>query len=76
MAGGVSLSNDSHCFTKPPSVRWLWREKSTEAVLVLSTRVGCISTRRKPPEERGEGWHEEAGAGDVGDEGGPGPPDV
>ena len=63
---------------KSPSGKWLWREKSTEALLAFlgSTRVGCISTRRKPPEERNEGWHEEAGAGDEGGEGGPGPLDV
>ena len=36
------------------------------------TRVGCISTRRKPPEEgRDEGWGESS-AGDEGEEGGPG----
>ena len=62
---------------KPPSVRWLWKEKSAEAVLgfLRGTRVGCISTRRKPPEERDEGW-EEAGAGNEGEEGGLSPPDA
>ena len=34
------------------------------------TRVGCISTRRKPPEEDFEG----NGSGGEGEEGGPGPP--
>ena len=36
--------------------------------------VGCMSTRREPPEERlGE---EMASSGDEGDEGGPGPPNM
>ena len=43
-------------------------------VFLRSTRVGCISTRRKLPEERDEGWHEGAGAGGEGKEGEPGPP--
>ena len=50
---------------------WLWKEKSTEAVLVFlgSTRVGCINARRTPPEEvDGADW------GDEREEGGPGPP--
>ena len=54
----------AHAWEHPraPSGKWLWKEKSTEAVLVFlkSTRVGCISTRRKLPEGRGEfvrgGW--------------------
>ena len=47
---------------RAPSGKWLWKEKSTEAVLVFlrSTRVGCISTRRELPEERDESWHEKA----------------
>ena len=38
-----------------PSGKWLWKEKPTEAVLAFlgSTRVGCISARRTPPEEVG-----------------------
>ena len=63
--------------SRAPSVKWLWREKSTEAVLVFlrSIRVECISTTRKLPEERCEEGHE-AGAGGEGEEGGPGPPDL
>ena len=58
--------------------KWLWKEKSTEAVLVFlkSTRVGCVSTRRKLPEEGEEDLYEEAVAGDAGEEGGLGPPGV
>ena len=61
---------------RAPSGKWLWKEKSTEAVSVYSrsTRVGCIGIRRKLPEERDESWHEGAGAGDEGEEGRPGPP--
>ena len=35
-----------------PSGKWLWREKTTEAVLAFlgSTRVGYINVRRKVPE--------------------------
>ena len=63
---------------KAPSGKWLWKEKSTEAVLVFlkSTRVGCVSTRRKLPAEGEENVYEEVGAGDTGEEGGPGPPGV
>ena len=59
-----------------PSVRWLWKEESAEAVLdfLRGTRVGCISTRGCLLEERYEGGCEEAGAGDEGEEGGPGSP--
>ena len=58
---------------KAPSVRWLWREKSTEAVLDFlgSTRVGCVRARRVVPEEAAR-----AASGDEGEEGGPGPPVV
>ena len=58
---------------RAPSVKWLWRENSTEAVLMFlrSTRVGCI---RKLPEGREE--CEVTGSGDEVEEGGPGPPDV
>ena len=48
----------------PPWPRGPWEEKATEAVLrfLRGTRVGCISTRRKPPEEecvgQGEGGEE------------------
>ena len=53
-----------------PSGKWLWKERSTEAVLAFlgSTGVGCISARRTPPEVDGADW------GDEGEEGGPGPP--
>ena len=59
--------------SQTPSVRWLWREKSTGAVLDFlgSTRVGCIRARRVVPEEATR-----AGSGDEGEEGGPGPPAV
>ena len=40
-----------------------------------NTRVGCISARRKLPEKRDEEGQKEAGAGDEGEEGGPGLPD-
>ena len=45
--------------------------------LLESTRVGCISTKRKFLEERDEEEEEEqeAGAGDEVEERGPGPPD-
>ena len=63
---------------RAPSGKWLWKEKSTEAVLVFlkSTRVGCISTRRQLPEEGEENLGEEGGGGDAGEDGGPGPPGV
>ena len=56
-----------------PPVKWLWREKSTGAVLDFlgSTRVGCIRARRVVPEEAAR-----AVSGDGGEEGGPGPPVV
>ena len=56
---------------RAPPVKWLWKEKSTEAVLAFlrDTRVGCISTRRKPPEEYDGGV-----SGGEGEEGVPGPP--
>ena len=59
---------------RAPSVKWLWKEKATEAVLVFlwDTRVGCISTRRKPPEE----GCDVVGSGDEGDGGGPGQPQM
>ena len=59
-------------YPRAPSVKWLWKVKSTESVLGLlrDTRIGCISTKRRLPEER----YEEAGSGDEGEEGGPGPP--
>ena len=58
---------------RAPSVRWLWGEKSTGAVLDFlgSTRVGCIRARRVVPEEAAR-----AVLGDEGEEGGPGPPVV
>ena len=66
--------------SKGPSVKWLWGEKSTEAVLSFlgSTRVGCISVRRKVPEEAAEAEDTtESGSGEEGEEGeegGPGLP--
>ena len=53
------------------SGKWLWKEKFTEAVLAFlgSTKIGCISARRTPPEEV-----DGADMGDEGEEGGPGPP--
>lgn len=55
---------------RAPPVKWLWKEKSTEAVLAFlrDTRVGC-STRRKPSEEYDGGV-----SGGEGEEGVPGPP--
>ena len=37
------------------SVKWLWKERATEAVLgfLRDTRVGCMVTIRKPLEEEG-----------------------
>ena len=63
----------SHGWKHPraSSGKWLWKGKSTEAVLAFlgSTRVRCISARRTPPEGvGGADWGEE------GEEGGPGPP--
>ena len=57
---------------RAPSVKWLWKERSTEAVLVISgnTRVGCISTRREPQEEECD----REGSGGGGRTGGAGPP--
>ena len=59
---------------KSPLSQVAWKEKATETVLRFlgGTRVGCISTRRKPPEEDCDG----DGAGEEGDEGGPGPPQM
>ena len=59
-----------------PFSQWLWKEKSTEAVLELlrDTKIGCINTRRRLPEERS--GDEEAGTGDEGEEGGPASPGV
>ena len=52
-----------------PLVRPLWKDKATEAVLdfLRSTRVGCLVTLMRPPEE------EEKGETD-GEEDEPGPP--
>ena len=61
----------------------LWQvavEKSREAVLAFlgSTSVGCISVRRKVPEEAedttGISSGDEREEGEEGEEGGPGPP--
>ena len=48
--------------------KWLWKEKSTKAVLAFleSTRAGCISARRTALEE--------VGGADWDDEGEEGPP--
>ena len=70
---------------RAPSGKWLWKEKSTEAVLTFlkSTRVGCINTKRVPPEEHVEDQAEnekeevqgmESREEEEGEEGGPGPP--
>ena len=58
---------------RAPPVRWLWREKSTGAVLDFlgSTRVGCIRVRSTVPEEAARA---DLSAGGGGGEGGPGPP--
>ena len=51
-----------------PSGKWLWKEKSTEAVLALlrDTRVGCVRVERRLPEDAGV----RTGSGDEGEEGG------
>ena len=59
------------CKWKPPrapSARLLWEDKATEAVLrfLESTKVGCMVTLRRPPEEEGEDNESEKD--------GPGPP--
>ena len=56
-----------------PPVKWLWREKSTGAVLDFlgSTRVGCIRVRSTVPEEAARA---DLSAGGGGEEGGSGPP--
>ena len=61
---------------KAPAIKWLWKERSTEAVLKMlrETRTGCISTRRVFPEDSCMGGP--GGVGDEGEEGGPGPPEV
>ena len=62
---------------RAPSGKWLWKEKSTEAVLAFleSTRVGCISARRRLSEEVAEAESVAGfGSGDEGEEGGAGPP--
>ena len=58
--------------SRAPSVKWLWKEKTTEEVLkfLRDAGVGCISTRRKPPEEERDG----DGSGGEGEEDGLGPP--
>ena len=60
---------------RAPAIKWLWKERSTEAVLVIrETRIGCISTRRVFPEESLDRGTE--GLGDEGEEGGPGSPEL
>ena len=53
---------------RAPSVRYLWEEKATDAVLefLRTTRRGCRGLGRVSPEDRGED--------ESGEEGGPGPP--
>ena len=60
--------------SRAPSGKWLWKEKSTEAVLAFlrDTRVGCMRVERRLPEDAGV----RTGTGDEGEEGGPGPPGV
>ena len=57
-------------------MKWLWKEKPTEAVLEVlrDTRIGCTDTRRVRRE--GRLGDEMAGAGDEGEEGGPDPSDM
>ena len=57
---------------RAPSVKRLWKKKAAEAVLVFlsGTRVGCISTTTKPPDEECD----EVRTGGESEEGGPGPP--
>ena len=57
---------------RAPSGKWLWKKKSTEAVLAFlrDTRVGCVRVERRLPEDAGV----RTGSGDEGEEGGPGPP--
>ena len=59
-------------YPRAPSGKWLWKEKSTEAVLAFlrDTRVGCVRAERKLSEDS---WAR-TGSGDEGEEGGPGPP--
>ena len=52
---------------RAPSGKWLWKEKSTEAVLAFlrDTRVGCVRVERRLPEDAGV----RTGSGDEGEEG-------
>ena len=52
--------------SRAPSVKRLCKEKATDAVLAFlrDTRVGCISIRRKPPEEECDGEGEDGGEGE------------
>ena len=54
------------------SVRLLWKDKATEAVLMFleSTKVGCMVTLRRPPEEE----EEEEVEDNESERDGPGPP--
>ena len=56
---------------KAPSVRHLWKDKSTEAGLDFrrDARVGCMVNVRRLPREGGE-----EGEGETSEEDGPGPP--
>ena len=73
----IGKTDDDWCWWKHPGaplVKRLWKEKVTEAVLkfLRDTRVRCISTKRKPPEEECDG---EVSNNDEGEEEGrPGPP--
>ena len=50
---------------RAPLVKWLWKEKATEAVLrfLRDTKVGYVSTRGKPPKECDGDGAEGEGAG-------------
>lgn len=69
---------EAHGWEHPgaPAIKWLWKEKSAEAVLEIFTdaRIRYISTRRALPEERLR--DEMAGSGVEGEEGRPGPPNM
>ena len=66
---------EAHGWKRPraPAVKWLWKKKSTEAVLEMlrDTRLGRVSTRRTLPGETIR--DEEVGSGDQEEEGGPAP---
>ena len=60
---------------RAPAIKWLWKEKSTEAVLgvLRDTRIGCINTRRALPRKRlGDEMSRSGGEGKKG----PAPPNM